>query len=268
MSLTKEWLLPLARTLIRNDAKGPVFALGDQITWFTKEYATRRLKSSGLLQNTSVAGMESSHDPQMVSFRSLIEILGLGGYYDIDVNGRASIAADLSQPLSEEHKRRAGVVIDIGTSEHIFNFPQVFTNIIELLRPGGMVIHMAPLSWFNHGFVNFNPLVFKEFYEQNSFELLDHGLIVAPFEYTLQCILSRFGLTERYFLSNISPISFVLNDESRTLARMANHLGIGARVLILFAARKPMENLPVSFPHQSMYRQMAAGSSSAKEQEK
>jgi SAM-dependent methyltransferase len=268
MSLPKEWLMPLARTLVRNGAKGPVYALGDQITWFTHEYATRRLKASGLLRNASVAGLPSSHNSRMTSFRSVVEMLGFGEYYDVDANGRASVTADLSLPLPEQYKAKAGVVIDIGTCEHIFNFPQVFTNIIELLRPGGTVVHLAPLSWYNHGFVNFNPIAFREFYEHNGFEVRDHGLIVAPFEYTLECILSRLGLAERYFLSNISPASFVLNDESRTLARLANHLGIGARVLILFAARKPMENLPVSFPHQAMYRQTVAGSSSAEGYEK
>jgi hypothetical protein len=254
MSLTKEWLIPLARTLVRSGATGPVFALGDQITWFTQEYARRRLLASGLLRNPFVAGRASSHNPKMVSFRSLLEMIGFGEYYDIDVNGRATLTEDLSRPLREDYKSKAGVVIDIGTSEHIFNLSQVFANIVELLQPGGIVVHLSPLSFYNHGFVNFNPIAFREFYEHNGFQIGEHGLIVAPFEYTLQCILTRLRLADWYFLSNIRPISFVMNDESRTLERMTKHLGIGARVVILFTAKKPLKNLPVSFPHQAMYR--------------
>jgi len=257
--------MPLARTLIRNNAEGPVFALGDQITWFTQEYAASRLRACGFLRNASIADIGSPHNPRMVAFRSLLQMLGFDEYYDIDVNGRASVTEDLSRPIRPAYRGQAGVVIDVGTTEHIFNFPQVFANIVELLKPGGMVIHLSPLSFYNHGFVNFNPIIFKEFYEHNGFKVVDHGLIVAPFEYTLQCILTRLGLEEQYFLSRIPPVSFLLNDESRSLERLTKHLGLGARVVILFAARKQKETVAVSFPHQAMYSRTEPDPSSTKD---
>lgn len=183
MSLPKEWLPPLARALIRNDAKGPVYAMGDQITWFTHAYALRVLKAAGLLRNASVSALPSPHNPKMVSFRTVLAMLGFEEFYDIDINGRAALTLDFSQPLCDELRGRAGVVIDIGTCEHIFNLPQVFTNLIELLRPGGTILHLAPISWYNHGFVNFNPIWFKEFYQHNHFHLQEHSLIVSPCAY-------------------------------------------------------------------------------------
>ncbi len=253
MSLTKEWLIPISRALTKNNAHGPVYALGDQVSYLTHSYAQRKLSSARLLRNPNAPFVPCNQDPDMVSFRTVLSLLGLEGYYDIDMNGEAAITADLSSPLDDHLHNRAGVVIDIGTCEHIFNLPQVFENVIRLLRPGGIALHLAPLSWYNHGFVNFNPIFFREFYEHNGFTELEHGLIVTPLEYPLQFILGRLGLETRYYKSQLSPFSFVVNDEHWIVRRLANHFGLAARVIFLFAARKGSESKTVLFPHQKMY---------------
>lgn len=252
MSLAKEWLLPLARVLIKNDAKGPVYVLGDQFTWFSYEYAFRKLKKTGLLRNAAAPKALSAKQSSAVSFRTFMGMLGFEEFYDIDINGLADLTWDLAQPLSTEFHGRAGLVIDIGTCEHIFDLPQSFSNIVELLRPGGIVVHLSPFSWYNHGFVNFNPVLFREFYEHNHFQLLDHVLIWSPFDYTVRVIADRFGLEP--LLSRFSSITFTLDDENPTLTRFANHVGLSARMMFLFAAKKSMDNLPPSFPCQSIYR--------------
>lgn len=258
LSLAKEWLMPLARTLLNNQARGPVYALGDQVSWIPCRYATRKLGDAGLLRNPNAPIVPCRQNSKMASFQSILALLGLDQYYDIDLNGRAAITSDFSQPLAPELSEKAGVVIDIGTCEHIFNLPQVFTNIVHLLRPGGLVVHLAPLSWYNHGFVNFNPIFFKEFYEHNQFSVVEHGLIVAPLEYPLQCLLAYAGLGQQYLASGISPLSFVVNDESRLVGRMATHIGLGSRIIFLFAARKGTETSPVTFPCQRIYAQTTA----------
>lgn len=259
MSLPKEWLIPMARALVNSGCSGPVYVLGDQVTWFTYDYARRQLYRKGLLRNPSEPFVPDHQNPRMVSFRTLLGMLGFHEFYDIDLNGHADLNWDLSRALPSDSRKQAGLVIDIGTCEHIFNLPQVFTNIVELLKPGGIVFHLAPLSWYNHGFVNFNPLFFKEFYEQNNFEVLEHILIVSPFLYSFQCLLSRFGLEERYLLSELPPLYFVLNDESERLRRIADHIGMGGRVIFQFVARKALNDVPVTFPHQRTYRQTILG---------
>ena len=249
--------MPLAQTLLKYGAAGPVYALGDQVSWVPPRYARRKLATAGLLRNANAPTTPCRQNPGMVSFQSVLALLGFDQYYDLDLNGRAAITCDFSQPLAPELVGKAGVVIDIGTCEHIFNLAQVFANIVELLKPGGMVIHLAPLSWYNHGFVNFNPLFFREFYEHNGFTVLDHGLIVTPFEYPLQGILGRVGLGDYYLHSEISPISFLLDDENRMVGRIANHIGLGSRIIFLFSGRKNLDR-PVRFPCQRMYSRPAA----------
>ncbi len=253
MSLTKEWLLPVARTLIEHQAAGPVFVLGDQTTSFTHAYVLRRLREAGLLHNPSAPVIPCHQNPRLVSFRTVLAMLGLTDFYDIDLNGRAALRWDFSQPIPNEFKLRAGTVIDIGTCEHIFNLTQVFTNIVDLLGAGGLVLHLAPLSWYNHGFVNFNPIWFKEFYEQNQFKALEHGLVISPLAYSMLSFFSHFCLERQYIESLVSSPSFILNDESPTLSRLANHFGMIGRVIFLFAARKTVD-ADVEFPCQRIYR--------------
>jgi hypothetical protein len=245
--------MPVARTLVKHRVNGPVFALGDQVSWIPRRYAIRKLSAAGLLRNPNLPTMVSGQNSKMASFQEILALVGFDKYYDIDLNGRAAITCDLSLPLTADLTSKAGVVIDIGTCEHIFNLPQAFTNIVSLLQPGGVVLHLAPLSWYDHGFVNFNPIFFREFYEHNGFEVLEHGLIVTPIEYSLQGILGRLGLRQRYLESEIPPISFMLDDKNKMLTRVASHIGLWGRIIFLFAGRKGLKNGPVGFPCQRIY---------------
>ena len=140
--------------------------LGDTECYFSPEYATRRLSNAGLLRNAD-APIHVRNG--LLSARSIFAMLGVQPYFDIDINPNADIQLDLSQELASNLSGSAQLVIDTGTSEHIFSVAQVFRNIVQLLRVGGVVIHLSPVSWFNHGCYNFNPLLFNEFYTANGF---------------------------------------------------------------------------------------------------
>jgi hypothetical protein len=80
---------------------------------------------------------------------------------------------DLNEPIGAEHRGRYDLVIDPGTTEHIFNVAQALKNVADTVKVGGFVYHMVPLCNFNHGFWNFSPVTFTQFYSaENGFELL------------------------------------------------------------------------------------------------
>jgi hypothetical protein len=79
---------------------------------------------------------------------------------------------DLNHPLPEDLARSFDVVVDTGTCEHCFNVAQAFANSCEALAIGGVLVHAAPLTRINHGFWNFNPTVYPDFFEANGFDLL------------------------------------------------------------------------------------------------
>lgn len=63
------------------------------------------------------------------------------------------------------------LVIDPGTSEHCFNVGQALVNMANSVKPCGYIYHMVPLCHWNHGFWNFSPCAFSDFYEQNGFRI-------------------------------------------------------------------------------------------------
>jgi hypothetical protein len=42
----------------------------------------------------------------------------------------------------------------------------------ELVKLGGCILHINPVSMFNHGFYNLNPTLYNDFYSENGFKLL------------------------------------------------------------------------------------------------
>ncbi len=80
---------------------------------------------------------------------------------------------DLNTPLPDKYKNRYTVVVDPGTSEHIFNVAQALKSAAEAVVVGGYVYHMVPLAYWNHGYWNFSPVTFTQFYgEENGFEVV------------------------------------------------------------------------------------------------
>ncbi|MEK9971358.1 MAG: hypothetical protein VW600_19655 [Ferrovibrio sp.] len=79
---------------------------------------------------------------------------------------------DLNDPLPDDLRRRFDLVIDPGTCEHCFNVGMAFRNVCEAVTLGGFLVHIAPLSYINHGFWNFSPTVYPDYFEANGFALL------------------------------------------------------------------------------------------------
>ena len=70
-------------------------------------------------------------------------------------------------------KRKYDFIIDAGTVEHCFNLGQVFDNIRRGVNSNdGIIIHVNPLNWLNHGFWNINPTAYFDFYNANGFEII------------------------------------------------------------------------------------------------
>lgn len=60
-------------------------------------------------------------------------------------------------------------VLDIGTSEHVFNITNALCNIANLCRIGGRIIHIVPANNFcGHGFWQFSPELFFHLYSSAS----------------------------------------------------------------------------------------------------
>lgn len=105
----------------------------------------------------------------------LLEYLGADEIVSFDASDyeSASVVHDFNLPIGDEYKQRFSAVLDGGTLEHVFNYPQALMNCMEMLRVGGHFLAITPgNNYFGHGFYQFSPeLFFRVFSEANGFEI-------------------------------------------------------------------------------------------------
>ena len=108
--------------------------------------------------------------------RSVFEQLGIvSDFVDITASRGFEIVLDLNGPAPQDMAGRYDIVYDGGTMEHCFNVGQVMRNICAFTRVGGFIIHVNPINYYNHGFFNFNPTFYHDWYTQAG------NAIVSPF---------------------------------------------------------------------------------------
>ncbi|MBF0458459.1 MAG: class I SAM-dependent methyltransferase [Nitrospirae bacterium] len=77
---------------------------------------------------------------------------------------------NLNEPIERTMHGRYDMVYDGGTAEHCFDIPEVLSNTVRLLKAGGTVIHHLPISgYLEHGYYQFSPSLFFDFYKANNF---------------------------------------------------------------------------------------------------
>lgn len=132
-------------------------------------------KMSGLVSRPNSQKLTAVHGRPDVSIvptlASVAEVV-FGGDIIIDVLDfqayeGSEILADLNHKIPAAMEQRYDAVMDFGTSEHVFNYPQVLMNSHLLAKPGGFIMHGVPLNMPNHGFYNLSPTLFYDFYGDN-----------------------------------------------------------------------------------------------------
>jgi hypothetical protein len=97
----------------------------------------------------------------------LFHKLGFGTIDSMDKSRQegASIIHDLNKPVPEALKGKYSYIYDGGTTEHVFNIPQVCANIMDMLEVGGIYVASIPNNNMSgHGFYQFSPDFFLSAY--------------------------------------------------------------------------------------------------------
>lgn len=85
----------------------------------------------------------------------------------------AGIVHDMNELVNDEYHSAFDTVVDGGTLEHVFHFPNAIRNCMEMVKTGGQLILMTP--WHNypgHGFFEFSPeLIYNILSEENGFRV-------------------------------------------------------------------------------------------------
>lgn len=126
---------------------------------------------------------------RVIDAQHFFDLLGC----DLDVLDVAStrgneIISDLNYPIDRNIFGEYEIVVDSGTCEHVFNAGQAVINLASLVRQDGFIVQAAPLNGYNHGFYNFSPTIFYDFYsEQSGYRLVFlkgfSNLVRAPVQF-------------------------------------------------------------------------------------
>lgn len=83
----------------------------------------------------------------------------------------ATYVHDFNTPIKEKYRSQFSLVLDGGSSEHIFNLPVVFSNYMKMIKMNGHYIGILPCNqWGGHGFYQFSPEFFyRVFSLENGF---------------------------------------------------------------------------------------------------
>jgi hypothetical protein len=99
---------------------------------------------------------------------SVMEALGCAPtYFDVNPQRGCEVALDLNDPLPPQWVNAFDFLIDTGTIEHCFNVGQAFKSMCTMVRPGGVVVTMLPMTNINHGFWNVCPTALYDGFTQN-----------------------------------------------------------------------------------------------------
>ncbi|MBT4888238.1 MAG: hypothetical protein HON65_01625, partial [Rhodospirillales bacterium] len=72
------------------------------------------------------------------------------------------------------YKKKFGLILNCGTSEHIFNQLNVFNVIHDATEVGGYMYHQVPTTGrIDHGYFCYHPRFFRELAEANGYEIVD-----------------------------------------------------------------------------------------------
>ena len=140
------------------------------------------------------------------------EALGISDYACIDVNGENdALVYDLNTDIMQNYgiEKTYDLVTNFGTTEHIFNQYQCFKNMHDLLKVGGLAIHILPFEgYLNHGYFNYQPAFFIDLGLANSYELVGiyysaemrgfRNIIPIPYTDDLPLVLHELCLAGKF----------------------------------------------------------------------
>jgi len=104
---------------------------------------------------------------------SFFEILGAKlTVFDFTNWSEKEIIIDLNVEIPKEYHNKYDLIIDPGTTEHIFNLPQAMSNILKMSKIDGYIYHSTPFCEPNHGFFSISPTLYYDFYDTNGAKVI------------------------------------------------------------------------------------------------
>ncbi len=234
---------------------GRLLTFGVQDIWFSYDRAIRILDRAGEPYDpvppserrltTSPFLRRAFGNAGFMHQETLFRLLGVGecrGLDRFDTEG-AVLVHDMNRPIPSGWHASCDVFLDVGSLEHVFDIRSCMANIHDLLKPGGAVIHGAPVQGaVDHGFYQFSPTLFFEAYGSNGYGDPRGFIVESPYS---ELPGSRCDATPYHPGDRFAP-------------RRPHH-----PLTVFYFARKPLDPRPFEVVQQGRYGVASDGSGGA-----
>jgi SAM-dependent methyltransferase len=252
MGFVRANMIPILKEHRARPFSGRLLLFGQGDIYFSFEALERMARTAGVLLAPGIAA-KTSQIPDFAAkgythpdtvFRSLgfseITVLDYSEFEGADV------VFDLNSPVPPpELEGQFDAIIDHGTLEHVFHFPNALNNIFRLMKVGGRAIISAPSgNFFDHGFYMFQPTVFQDYFAAN-------GWIINSIQIAQTTPEQE---TEPPFFTDYEPGLF----SAVSYGRMDNKL-----YATICIATKTADSTGDKIPQQGLYARMSGWSSTA-----
>ncbi len=138
-----------------------------------------------------------------------LKLLGAKTVDSIDASDYegSTLVHDLNLPIPDYLKSKYTLVIDGGSLEHVFNFPQAIKNCMNAVSEGGHFIGITPSNnFFGHGFYQFSPELFwRIFSKANGFEIIKMYFYVYRKHASIYEVMDPLAVKHRITMINSYP---------------------------------------------------------------
>lgn len=206
MGLTKNMIqLLLSSQLKRHVSFNEVVTIGRQSLHLNKKQLREVLSHF----NYTIDDISDITDKVENFSEGFFKLCGANRIDSVDASAyeKATIICDMNGPIPK-NTPQYNLVLDSGTLEHVFNFPQAILNCMNLTKVGGNFIGIYPCNnFFGHGFYQFSSeLFYRTFSKENGFEIIDVILFVDEPNTTFYSIIDTNKTHQRVEFSNTKPV--------------------------------------------------------------
>ncbi|HSX24571.1 MAG TPA: hypothetical protein VLG69_01250 [Candidatus Andersenbacteria bacterium] len=192
MGLALPALRLIAREHQKKPLKGPILTIGRQCVYATVSDIQKMLHEEGLKPHilpkgcniaTNIPAWKNTPLKKYTSDRVFFMLLTGHPSFALDISRYedAEYAWDLNHKIPSYLEHVFGTVIDSGSLEHVFNVSEALINMNRLTAPDGKIIHLTPANnYLEHGFYQFSPTLFTDYYGVNNFANISCKLIEQP----------------------------------------------------------------------------------------
>jgi len=219
-----------------------IYATEKDVKNWAKESGLPICEPKEILYSTSQDVLKINKEgKKYIHAATFFEFLGItkDNYFDIDkfAFDKPQIIHDLQYPIDHKFDNYFNFVIDSGTIEHIFDVKSVMENIVRVTKVGGYVLQIVPAQGFlNHGFYQFSPTLFYDFYTNNGFEVIESYVVEfrsnyyrfyyynQTDDYTGPFLHPKYRLVNCFFLRKIKDIRPLVLPDQYTYQILATNL--------------------------------------------